>query len=135
MHFSLFITRRPGFWGFSFIPAHFKATTVLYKAILEVGVEVVIKLTSSMNARSTGIDFLVDREYRDNTAWLTYSKIKLNAARNNITDMVHLQISLFHIGTNQRQSHLLMFSPKVHRNTYSPELSSLLESYTFSMQK
>ena len=135
MHFSLFITRRPDFWGFSFIPAHFKATTVLYKAILEAGVEVVIKLTSSMNARSTGIDFLVDREYRDNTAWLTYSKIKLNAARNNITDMVHLQISLFHIGTNQRQSHLLMFSPKVHRNTYSPELSSLLESYTFSMQK
>ena len=68
MHFSPFITRIPGFCGFSFIPVHFKATTVLCKAILEAGVEVVIKLTSSMKARSTGIDFLVDREYRDNPA-------------------------------------------------------------------
>ena len=42
-----------------------------------------------MNARSTGTDFLVDREYRGNPAWLTYSKIALNTGRNKITDMVH----------------------------------------------
>ena len=69
--------------------AHFKATTVLCKVILDAGVEVVIKLTSSMNAQSIGIDFLVDREYRDNPAWLKYSKITLNAARKEITNMVH----------------------------------------------
>ena len=42
-----------------------------------------------MNARSTDFDFLVDREYRGNPAWLTYSQITLNAERNKITDMVH----------------------------------------------
>ena len=69
--------------------AHFREITVLCKTMLEAGVEVVIKLTSSMNARSAGTDFLVDREYRGNPAWLTYSKIALNAGRNKITDMVH----------------------------------------------
>ena len=67
MHFPLFITRLPDFWGFSFILTYFKTTTVLSKAILGAGVEVVIKLTWSMNARSTSIDFLADREYR---GWL-----------------------------------------------------------------
>ena len=42
-----------------------------------------------MNARSTDNDFLVDREYRGNPAWLTYFKITLHAERNKITDMVH----------------------------------------------
>ena len=89
MHFPAFITRLLDFGGFSCILTHFRATTVLCKAILEAGVEAVIKLTSSMNARSTGIDFLVDREYYGNPAWLTYSKVTLNAARNMTTVMVH----------------------------------------------
>ena len=61
VHFPSFILLN--FWGFSFILAHFRVTTVLCKATLKVGVEVVIKLTSSVNARSTCIDFLVDRVY------------------------------------------------------------------------
>ena len=89
MHFPPFITRLLDFWGFSFILAHLRATTVLCKAILEAGVEVVIKLTSSMNARSTDIGFVVDGVYLDNPARLTYSKITLNATRNKITDMVN----------------------------------------------
>ena len=89
MHFPPFTTRLLDFWGFSFILAHFTAIYVLFKAILEAGVEVVIKPTLSMNAQSTGIDFLVDRDFGGNLAWVTYSKITLNAARNKITDMVH----------------------------------------------
>ena len=50
------------------ILAHFRATTVFCKVILEARVEVVIKFTSSLNARSTDIDFFVDREYRGNSA-------------------------------------------------------------------
>ena len=115
-HFPHFITKLYDFWSFSFILAHFRAKTVLCKAILEAGVEVVIKLTSSMNAQSSGIDFLVDRDYRGNPAWLTYSKITLNAARARSLIWYILQISLFPIGTNQKQLHLLMFSPKVHQN-------------------
>ena len=84
MHFPPFITRPLDFWGFSFILAHFRAAIDPCKATLEV----VIKLTSSMNARSTGI-YLIERVYRGNPARLTYSKITLNAARNKITDMVH----------------------------------------------
>ena len=72
-----------------FILPHFRATTVLCKAILEHGVQVAMKLKSSMNARSTGINFLVDSEYRGSPAWLTYSKIILITARNKITNMVH----------------------------------------------
>ena len=68
MHFRPFITRLPNFWIFSFILAHFRATTVYCKLILEARVEVVIKFTSSLNARSTDIDFFVDREYRGNSA-------------------------------------------------------------------
>ena len=89
MVFPPFITRLLDFWGFSFVIAHFRATTVFCKAILEAGVKVVSKLTASMNAQSTGIDFLVDRGCHGNPACLTYSKITLNAARNKITDMVH----------------------------------------------
>ena len=89
MHFPSFITRLLDFWGFSFIIAHSRATTVFCKAILEAGVKVVSKPTSSMNAQSTAIDFLVDRECCGNPACLTYSKITLNAARNKVTDMVH----------------------------------------------
>ena len=89
MHSSPFITRLPDFWCLNFILAYFRATILLCKEILEAGVEVLTKFTSSMNARSTGIDFLVDREYRGNPAWLTYSKITLNPKRNKITDMVH----------------------------------------------
>ena len=89
MHSSPFITRLPDFWCLNFILAYFRATILLCKEILEAGVEVLTKFTSSMNARSTGIDFLVDREYRGNPACLTYSKITLNPKRNKITDMVH----------------------------------------------
>ena len=134
MHLS-FITRLLHFCSFSFILVHVRAAAVLCDAILEDGVEVVINITSSMNAWSTGIDFLVDREYLGNPAWLTYSKITLNAPRTKSLILYILQVSLFHVGTNHRKLHLLMFSPKVHRNTLSPELFSLLESYTFSMQK
>ena len=84
MHFPPFITRL-----LVFILANFKTTTVLCKTTLEAGVEVVIKLTSSMNAQSTGIDFLVDRVDHGNPAQLTYSKITLNTARNKITGTVH----------------------------------------------
>ena len=103
MHFAPFITRILDFWGFSFILAHFRATTALYKAILEAGVEIVIKLTLTLNAQSTGIDFLVDREYHGNPAWLTYSKITLNAASNKITDNV-VHPANFHIGTIRSSS-------------------------------
>ena len=89
MYFPPFITRLLDFWGFSFILSLFRATTVLCKTILEAGVEVVIKLTSSMKAWSTSNDLLFDRVHCGNPAQLTYFKITLNAANNKMTDMVH----------------------------------------------
>ena len=59
MDFAPFITRILDFWGFSFILAHFRATAALYKAILEAGVEIVIKLTSTVNHRALALIFLL----------------------------------------------------------------------------
>ena len=131
MHFPLFITRLADFWGFSFILGHFRVTTVLCKTILEAGVWVVIKLSSSMNAQSTGIYFIVDREHRGNPAWLTYSKLSLNAERNKITDTVYrsnISFSYWYQSEATPIADVLPQSP-------SPEFSSHLEYYTFSLQR
>ena len=42
------------------------------KTILEAGVKIGNQLISSMNAQSTGIDFVVNRVYGGNPAWLAY---------------------------------------------------------------
>ena len=76
--------------------------------------------------RALELIFFVEREYRGNPAWLTYSKITLNAARNKITDMGHAANIPF---SYQYQSEATPLANVISQNALSYLITRVTQSY------